>query len=164
MFELCSLNNVQTFYFLEKAVGVYFDDCIQCVKMASRSNKRKCLTLEERVGVIRQLDQGVSCRAVALSLNCGKTQVTKIKAERQEILKKWEEGGRGDSKYYKRRHTEYEDQQVLHLPLSLYNTHSLTCQHTLHSHSTHVHVHVYNYDFVSVRTKPATSRKRPPAM
>ena len=39
---------------------------------ASRDRKRKILTLEQRLEVIKQLDSGKSCRKVAEDFGCGK--------------------------------------------------------------------------------------------
>ena len=37
--------------------------------------KRKMLNLEQRIDVIKQHDKGVSCRALAQTLNVGKIQI-----------------------------------------------------------------------------------------
>ena len=39
------------------------------------SLKRKLLNLEQRLNAVKQHDKGVSCRAIAMSLSVGKTQV-----------------------------------------------------------------------------------------
>jgi plasmid maintenance system antidote protein VapI len=44
--------------------------------------KRKMLNLEQRIDVIKQHDKGVSCRALAQTLNVGKTQIQKIITDR----------------------------------------------------------------------------------
>ncbi|KAK7096089.1 hypothetical protein V1264_005433 [Littorina saxatilis] len=71
--------------------------------------KRKCLTLEERVDVIKKLDKGLSVPKVADELNCGKTQMSNIKADRTQILSQWESGARSTAKCVKRRKTTYDE-------------------------------------------------------
>ena len=56
------------------------------------SRKRKVLSLEERVKVLKKIDEGKSCRAVSIELGVGKTQVQSIVKEREDILKRWENG------------------------------------------------------------------------
>ena len=73
------------------------------------SRKRKVLTLEERVSVIRNADSGSSCRAIAAELGVGKTQVQTIVKDREDIMRKWEEGERCTAKYSKPRAVGYED-------------------------------------------------------
>ena len=51
------------------------------------ASKRVILTLEQRVNVIKKLDAGRSCRAVAQETGCGKTQITRIKQDRHEIMR-----------------------------------------------------------------------------
>ena len=75
---------------------------------ASRDRKRKILTLEQRLEVIKQLDSGKSCRKVAEDFGCGKTQIARCKTERVDILKEWESGSRSDLKYVKKRKTVYD--------------------------------------------------------
>jgi DNA-binding NarL/FixJ family response regulator len=67
------------------------------------SSKRKFLTLEQRVEVLKKLDKGLSVRKVAEELNCGKTQISNIKADRVQILSQWEAGGRSTAKCVKKR-------------------------------------------------------------
>ena len=54
------------------------------------ASKRVILTLEQRVNVIKKLDAGISCRAVAQETGCGKTQITRIKQDRHEIMTDWQ--------------------------------------------------------------------------
>ena len=42
------------------------------------SNKRKVLTLEDRVKVLERADKGEKPAAIALSLGCGRTQISNI--------------------------------------------------------------------------------------
>ena len=58
--------------------------------MASR--KRKILNLQQRVNVVKQHDKGVSCRAIANSLDVGKTQVQGIINDRAKIMNLWDNG------------------------------------------------------------------------
>ena len=55
------------------------------------SRKRKVLSLEERVSVLKKVDEGKSCRAVSNELGVGKMQVQTIVKEREDIEKmgKW---------------------------------------------------------------------------
>jgi hypothetical protein len=101
------------------------------VIMAStpRAGKRKILDLQQRVQVLKLLDQGQSCRVVAQTMSCGKTQIQGIKGMREEILKEWEAGARPTQKFIKRRKGNYDDlndktlewflrARAKHLPLS----------------------------------------------
>ena len=60
--------------------------------------KRKVLTLEQRVNVWKKLDSGVS-----VEIGCGKTQITRIKADKDSIMKDWGSGCRADLKVKKRK-------------------------------------------------------------
>jgi hypothetical protein len=80
---------------------------------AVMANKRKVLTLDDRVGVIKLLDSGKSARQIAQQFGCGRTQILKINTDRDGIMKEWESGGRSDLKYVKRRKTMYEDLNTL---------------------------------------------------
>ena len=42
------------------------------------SNKRKILTLEERVKVLQRADKGEKPAAIASSIGCGRTQISNI--------------------------------------------------------------------------------------
>ena len=76
------------------------------------ASKRVILTLEQRVNVIKKLDAGRSCRAVAQETGCGKTQITRIKQDRREIMKDWQSGGPATIEI-KRRMTPYEELNCL---------------------------------------------------
>ena len=67
--------------------------------------KRKMLNLEQRIDVIKQHDKGVSYRALAQTLNVGKTQIQKIISDRAQIMKMWESGVSCESKVMKVRKT-----------------------------------------------------------
>uniref|UniRef100_A0A3Q3B6A0 HTH psq-type domain-containing protein n=1 Tax=Kryptolebias marmoratus TaxID=37003 RepID=A0A3Q3B6A0_KRYMA len=58
---------------------------------------------------LSKLDNRQSCRAFAQEYGCGKTQIARIRSEREEIMKEWESGTRSDLKYVKKRKTVYED-------------------------------------------------------
>ncbi len=60
--------------------------------MASRGIKRKVLTLEEKVKVIRLTEEGKGSRTVAEIMGVGKTQVNTIISKKEEILHHWESG------------------------------------------------------------------------
>ena len=55
------------------------------------------------------LDKGTTTRAVAAHFGCGRTQISSIKGNKEEIMKEWEAGTRPDLKYVKRRKTVYEN-------------------------------------------------------
>ena len=57
--------------------------------------------------MIKKLDAGRSWRAVAQETGCGKTQITRIKQDRREIMNDWQSGGRATIKI-KPRTTPYE--------------------------------------------------------
>ena len=67
--------------------------------------KRKMLNLEQRIDVIKQHDKGVSCRALAQTLNVGKTQIQKIISDRALIMKMWQSGVNCESRVVKLRKT-----------------------------------------------------------
>jgi len=56
------------------------------------SHKDKILNLEQCVDVIKQHDNGGSCRSVVRMLNVGKTQVQSILNDREKIMEMWESG------------------------------------------------------------------------
>ena len=58
------------------------------------SRKRKILTLEERVSVLKKAGDGKSCRSIALELGVGKTQIQSIVKEKDVIMKRWESGSK----------------------------------------------------------------------
>ena len=89
------------FYFLQIIINY-------CSVM-SGDNKRKVLSLAQRMDVLRRLDSGQSCRMIAKEIGCGKTQISRIRLERTVISSEWETGGRPDMKYVKRRKTVYEE-------------------------------------------------------
>ena len=77
--------------------------------MAARDGKRKILSLEQRVEVLKMLDKGSTTRAVAAHFGCGRTQVSSIKGNKDHIMKEWEAGTRPTLKYVKRRKMVYEN-------------------------------------------------------
>jgi hypothetical protein len=58
---------------------------------------------------LKQLDSGKSMRTIAEKFDCGRTQISNIKLEKDAIMREWESGGRTDLKYVKKRKTVYED-------------------------------------------------------
>ena len=48
----------------------------------SSDNKRKVLSLAQRMDVLRRLDSGQSCRMIVKEVGCGKTQISWISLER----------------------------------------------------------------------------------
>ena len=76
----------------------------------AEKQKVHCLTLEQKVEVIKRLNKGDSCRKIAKDFGCGKTQVQSIKKQKDVIQNKWEEGNvRSDAKNINGRTTKYED-------------------------------------------------------
>ena len=71
------------------------------------SRKRKVLTLEERVAVIRKIDCGKSCRSVAQETGVGKTQIHGIVKDKEAILKRWKDGERSDKQILRRQQYRY---------------------------------------------------------
>ena len=86
----------------------YFPDP-DCNTNLTMSGKRKILTLEQKVSVLKELESGLSCRAVSVKYGCGKTQIASIKTAKLEIMKQLECGARGEQKYLKRRKATYEE-------------------------------------------------------
>ena len=64
-----------------------------------RGQKRKVLTLEQRVKVLKMADEGKSGRAIAAELQVGKTQVHKIVKDKENLMKEWEDGGNTEKGY-----------------------------------------------------------------
>ena len=90
-----------------RELDFYNIHCVLVLRLScSHVEKTKSLTLEQRVGVLKEADKGISCHAMALELGVGKTQIQTI---RKEIIKKWESGACSDSKYSKPRKAGYED-------------------------------------------------------
>ena len=42
------------------------------------AGRRKILTLDDRVDVLKRVDNGESCRSIAADVNCGKSQMSII--------------------------------------------------------------------------------------
>ena len=51
------------------------------------TGKRKILTVDDRVVVLKRIDSGESCRSIAAAVNCGKTQISRIRNDRAAIMK-----------------------------------------------------------------------------
>ena len=66
------------------------------------TGKRKMLTLDDRVDVLKRIDNGESCRSITAAVNCGKTKISRIRNDKAVILKEWESGARCGLKYVKR--------------------------------------------------------------
>ena len=77
------------------------------------AGRRKILTLDDRVDVLKRIDKGESCRSIAAAVNCGKSQISRICGDRAAILKEWESGAIYDLKYVKRRKGTYEELNTL---------------------------------------------------
>lgn len=77
--------------------------------MVNSNRKRKVLTLEERIRVIKFSNKGESARKIALSIGVGKTQIQSIIREKESILKEWKSGESSNRKYSKARKTPYSD-------------------------------------------------------
>ena len=72
------------------------------------SAKRKCLTLEERVKVIKLLESGKSSRTVADEVGVGRTQIQNVFKWKREILDEYENNCNRDKKR-PRRATDYDE-------------------------------------------------------
>ena len=64
------------------------------------------------MSVIKKADSGTSCRAIASEFGVGKTQVQTIVKEKEDIMKRWEEGERSNVKYCKPRIAGYCDLEI----------------------------------------------------
>ena len=67
------------------------------------------LTLKERVSVVKEAEKGKFCRSIAEEIGVGKTQIQSIVKEKEEIMKRWESGNRGDATYTKPRTASCQD-------------------------------------------------------
>lgn len=75
-----------------------------------RGTKRKVLTLEDRVNVIKMKDTGKSALAISKEIGCGKTQIQNIIRDRDSVMSLWQSGnGRADQKNVKQRKLCYGD-------------------------------------------------------
>lgn len=74
----------------------------------SKPQKRKCLTLEERVKCIKLLESGKSSRAVANEIGVGRTQVQNVLKRKRDIMNEFESNGNLNFKRQKRE-TEYSE-------------------------------------------------------
>ena len=73
------------------------------------SQKRKVLTLEDRIRVIEKVEQGKSCRCVAVEMGVGKTQVQSTVRDRKSIRRQWETCRSGPKQKYQSRNVHYDD-------------------------------------------------------
>ena len=49
------------------------------MKMAA-DGRRNILTLDDRVDVLKRIDNGESCRSIAAAVNCGMSQISRIRS------------------------------------------------------------------------------------
>ena len=49
------------------------------IKMAADA-RRKIMTLDDRVDVLKRIGNGESCRSIAAAVNCGKSQISRIRS------------------------------------------------------------------------------------
>ena len=73
------------------------------------SKKRKYLSLDAKVKVIRLNEKGESARRIATELDVGKTQIGNILKMKDSILKEWEAGSNGERKVLHARRALYSD-------------------------------------------------------
>ena len=73
------------------------------------SQKRKVLTLKDRIHVIEKVEKGKSCRCVAVEMSVGKTQVQSIVRDRKSIRQQWETCRSGPKQKYQSRKVQYDD-------------------------------------------------------
>lgn len=66
------------------------------------TSKRKVLSLEQRISVIKRHVKGETAVSIANSLNVGKTQIQSVIKNKEDILNRWEAGESGDRKIAKR--------------------------------------------------------------
>ena len=71
------------------------------------STKRKTLTLEERVKVVKAHEAGESARKISERITCGKTQIQTVIRNKAAIMQEWEKGGSSKRKYLTARRTLY---------------------------------------------------------
>ena len=57
--------------------------------------KRKGLTLEQRIDVIKRRDRGESSRQISLDLGVGKSQICNVYNKKTELLTRWDSGASG---------------------------------------------------------------------
>lgn len=75
----------------------------------SGANKRKVLTLEERVKVLDHHAKGKKPQAIATMMGCGRTQISKIIQQKESITQLWQSGeGRAEQKIVKKRKLCYD--------------------------------------------------------
>ena len=75
------------------ASWLYTENPSNSTVMASpRVYKRKTLTLEERIKVISQSEEGLSAAAISKLWGCGKTQIQYIIRDKAAILELWKSG------------------------------------------------------------------------
>ncbi|XP_068684888.1 tigger transposable element-derived protein 6-like [Montipora foliosa] len=55
----------------------------------ANDGQRKCLSLKEKIEVIRKSNEGNSMRKLAKIFDCGKTQIVKILKQKAKILESW---------------------------------------------------------------------------
>ena len=81
--------------------------------MASKTSKRKELTLKQKVEVIEYVktNPGVGARKVAKVFECGKTQIQSILLRQESIVSEYESNGPSDRKSDRKRHrtTDYAE-------------------------------------------------------
>ncbi len=77
--------------------------------IATPSKKRKALTLEEKVKVIRLNEKGKSVRRIAAELDVGKTQIASIVKSRDKVLQQLEGCADSGRKILKARRYQHHD-------------------------------------------------------
>ena len=71
------------------------------------STKRKTLTLEERVKVVKAHEAGESAHKISERISCGKTQIQTVIRNKAAIMQEWETGGSSKRKHLTARRTLY---------------------------------------------------------
>lgn len=72
----------------------------KCIIYDSIMSKRKCLSLEDRVKVVKLLDSGRSSRDIASDFGVGRTQIQNVAKRKRDIMDEYESGN-PDSKRVK---------------------------------------------------------------
>ncbi|KAK7099553.1 hypothetical protein V1264_003680 [Littorina saxatilis] len=64
----------------------------------SRGKKRKILTLEQRMEVVKRSRKGETAISIARSFEVGKTQIQSIVSDQENVVNRWETGENCDRK------------------------------------------------------------------
>ncbi|ESO10336.1 hypothetical protein HELRODRAFT_183752 [Helobdella robusta] len=71
--------------------------------------QKKFLNLEEKMLVVKKLNDGVSIRKITEEFCCGKTQIANIHENKESVKRQWEAGVPSKNKTLKKRKTDFEE-------------------------------------------------------